>query len=236
MANSSTTNQDQNSCTTVDLDCDHMWSLAQQFVYSRLAQKKGNGKIALIDSYYARAQRIAATYARFYLETEIGGNPMLKGRYYWMALGAFASKTVACSLADPRVLAIPIVNINLAKGNFWLFMDIAPWHWYWSNHKNSFSKCQKERGANQCVTQVKAVLTDLPWAKESLPKIQNFKSNDNIKKGMEKVKEFEDKPQTLRPKIQLNNLLAIAKHEQGNVLQPLIYDNSDFSKWIERQR
>ncbi|WP_111640711.1 DUF2515 family protein [Marinimicrobium alkaliphilum] len=45
-----------------------------------------------------RARRIAATYARFYLETEDGGDPSKLGRCYWMALGTFASKTVACLL------------------------------------------------------------------------------------------------------------------------------------------
>ena len=49
--------------------------------------------------YEQRARRIAAIYARIYLEMEkeLGGNPNLKGRFYWMGLGAFASKTVAAT-------------------------------------------------------------------------------------------------------------------------------------------
>ena len=46
-----------------------------------------------------RAKTIAGIYARFYLEQEKYGNPKLMGRYYWMGLGAFASKTVAFSFS-----------------------------------------------------------------------------------------------------------------------------------------
>ncbi len=40
----------------------------------------------------ARAARIAAAYASFYLEQGEDGKPELKGRFYWMGLAAFASK------------------------------------------------------------------------------------------------------------------------------------------------
>ncbi len=45
--------------------------------------------------YEARARRIASVYAKIYLEQENHGDKQLIGRYYWMGLGAFASKTVA---------------------------------------------------------------------------------------------------------------------------------------------
>ncbi|MFI8146391.1 DUF2515 family protein [Acinetobacter sp. ABJ_C5_2] len=237
MGNISKTNQNQNSCSNVAFDCDHMWSMAQQFAYARLCDKKDGNKLVLSKIYNTRAKRIAATYARFYLEMEVGGNPKFKGRYYWMALGAFASKTVACSLNDPRVAAIKTVTEGLGKGNFWLFMDVAGWHWYWSNHKSSFDTCKKLRSANKCVPEVKAVLDKMPWATEALPKIKHFETNPNIKKGMDWVDKFEKTTnKDLRPSIQFEHLMAIANHEQGNVLQPLIYDDSDFSKWVERQR
>ncbi|MDO7413057.1 hypothetical protein Q5X48_14695 [Acinetobacter baumannii] len=210
--------------------------MAQQFAYMRLCNKKDGNKIVLSKIYNTRAKRIAATYARFYLETEVGGNPKLKGRYYWMALGAFASKTVACSLADPRVAVLSTVNEGLGKGNFWLFMDIACWHWYWNNYKSSFNICQLQRGADKCVPEVKAVLSKMQWAKEALPKINNLKSNPNIEEGMRKVEEFENATPKSRPVIQWDHLMAIANHEQGNVLQPLIYADKDFSKWVGRQR
>lgn len=239
MGNTSTTNQKQDSCTAVSLSCDHLWSMAQQFAYARLCDKKGNN-IALTAMYSSRARRIAATYARFYLETEVGGNPKLKGRYYWMALGAFASKTVACSLEDLRVIgisSISMVHTGLAKGNFWLFMDVACWHWYWSNYPQSFNVCATKRDAEQCVPQVKAVLDKLPWATEALKAVQRFKYNDNIKEGMVLVQKFEQTAnQNKRPAIQFEHLMAIANHEQGNVLQPLIYDDSAFSGWVAAQR
>lgn len=239
MGNTSKTNQNQNSCSNVAFDCDHMWSMAQQFAYGRLCDKKDN-KISLTAMPASRARRIAATYARFYLEMEVGGNPKFKGRYYWMALGAFASKTVACSLEDIRVIGLSSMSQvfeGLAKGNFWLFMDVAGWHWYWSNHKSSFDTCRTLRSANKCVPEVQAVLAKMPWATDALPKIKHFETNPNIKKGMDWVDKFEkttDKDS--RPSIQFEHLIAIANHEQGNVLQPLIYDDSDFSKWVERQR
>lgn len=239
MGNTSTTNQNQNSCTTVDFNCDHMWSMAQQFAYARLCDKKDN-KIVLTAMYSSRARRIAATYARFYLETEVGGNPKLKGRYYWMALGAFASKTVACSLEDFRVSGssgFSVVSERLGKGNFWLFMDVAGWHWYWSNYQSSFNTCQPLRNSKNCVTEVKAILDKLPWSADALSEIKHFKSNPNIEEGMRLVKKFEDtNDRTKRPFIQYDHLIAIANHEQGNVLQPLIYNNSTFKGWLIAQR
>ncbi|WP_433847194.1 DUF2515 family protein [Acinetobacter proteolyticus] len=236
MTQTSTTNQNQDSCKNISVNCDHMWSMAQQFAYVRLCNKKDGNKIVLSKIYNTRAKRIAATYARFYLETEVGGNPKLKGRYYWMALGAFASKTVACSLADPRVAVLSTVNEGLGKGNFWLFMDIACWHWYWNNYKSSFNICQLQRGADKCVPEVREVLSKMQWAKEALPKINNLKSNPNIEEGMRKVEEFENATSKSRPAIQWDHLMAIANHEQGNVLQPLIYADKDFAKWVGRQR
>lgn len=238
MANTSTTNQDQNSCATVDLDCDHMWSMAQQFAYTRLCDKKDN-KLYLTGMAASRARRIAATYARFYLETEVGGDPKLKGRYYWMGLAAFASKTVACSLEDPAVAYTGgAVNVfdQLAKGNFWLFMDIAPWHWYWSNNNNSFDKCKTIRSSKTCVTKVKNVLDKLPWSAEALPRIKHFEWNSNVEKGMLKVKQFQSAASIDRPQIQFDHLLAIANHEQDNILQQLIYNNGVFRFWLGVQR
>ena len=92
------TNTTPQSCVTVKCDCNTMWSLAQQFCYLRLSTPTDDFKSVLITDYAVRARRIAATYARFYLEQEQGGDIKKKGRFYWMALGAFASKTVACAL------------------------------------------------------------------------------------------------------------------------------------------
>lgn len=74
-----------------------MW---QQYAYMQLSFASRNGQTAVFSpSPIARAKTIAGIYARFYLEQEKYGNPKLMGRYYWMGLGAFASKTVAFSFS-----------------------------------------------------------------------------------------------------------------------------------------
>ena len=233
-----TTNTRSNSCVEVRLDCAEMWSLAQQFAYGRLSVSTGADKAALLADVDARARRIAATYARFYLETEEAGSPDKKGRYYWMALGAFASKTVACSLESLRVQALPHVQSGLARGNFWLFMDIAPWHWYWSKSPGSFWMCEPSRRADACAAPVRKVIDVLPWAQASLPKIDQMQTNEHVHKAFEMVGEIEamslaDKK---RPSKQLDHLLEVAKHEQGKVLQPLIYNDESFAFWVRAQR
>lgn len=102
-----------------------MWSIVQQMSTKRLCDSTGKNEGTIIPVYRDRAERIAATYARLYLETEDYGDISKKGRFYWMALGAFASKTVACSLCDTRVALIGTVFKGLAKGNLWLFMISA---------------------------------------------------------------------------------------------------------------
>ena len=136
---------------TIEANCDLLWSQAQQFAYLRLSDKTGDNQYKFIGLYAARARRIAATYARFYLETEKGGDADKIGRYYWMALGAFASKTVACILDSPQVQSAYAVGTaslgitdmkavanGLGQGNLWLFSDIAPTHWFYSNYPEHF--------------------------------------------------------------------------------------------------
>ena len=232
------TNTRTNSCVEVRLDCSEMWSLAQQFAYGRLATLTETNKAALLADADARARRIAATYARFYLETEDAGAPAKKGRYYWMALAAFASKTVACALESAQVQALPEVHSGLARGNLWLFMDIAPWHWYWSKSKSSFWMCETSRRADACVKPVQAAIAVLPWADQTLPKINQMKTNAQVHKAFELVEEIEAMPleSKKRPNKQLDHLLQVAKHEQGNILQPLIYDDEKFAFWVRLQR
>jgi hypothetical protein len=68
------TNTTPKSCAEVTCDCNTMWSLAQQFSSTRLCMETGNDKGTLVRDYAVRARRIAATYARFYLEKEDGGD------------------------------------------------------------------------------------------------------------------------------------------------------------------
>jgi hypothetical protein len=128
--------------------------------------------------YVARARRIAATYARFYLEQEEGCDPALKGRFYWMALGAFASKIVACSFEMYRIRALGIISDTvyegLGQGNFWLFMDISAWQWYHTKYNSTFEKCLASRNATTYTSDVKEQVQKLPWSADSLSKINNM--------------------------------------------------------------
>lgn len=231
------TNMTPNSCVDVHCDCNTMWSLAQQFSTKRLCIETGQHKGQLVEDYAVRAKRIAATYARFYLEQEEGGDPAKKGRFYWMALGAFASKTVACNLEYRRVKILKTVKEGLGKGNFWLFCDISGWHWYYSKSPGSFDMCLDSRNAENYVKQVKAQMSQLPWKDKALPAIKNLAVSKEIKAGFAKVKEFEAISNPLKgPDLQLAHLLDIANHEQGVILQPLIYDDPEFAGWVKTQR
>ena len=231
------TNTTPNSCVEVRCDCATMWSLAQQYCYVRLSDPVGRDTHRFLRHPAVRARRIAATYARFYLEREDGGQPELKGRFYWMALGAFASKTVACSLEMVRVNMLGTVRDGLAMGNLWLFGDIAGWHWHYCRFPESFRLCRDARDTRQLVTAVKDQLAKLPWQDKALPIIRHLQVSEHIRKGFDKVQAFEREEDPLvRPTIQMDHLLAIAEHEQGVILQPLIYDDPKFAFWVQAQR
>ena len=225
-------------------DCSLLWSLAHQFTYLRLSDKTGDNEYKLVDLFAARAKRIAATYARFYLETEEGGDPKKIGRYYWMALGAFASKTMGCLLdsfqLNAMYVAFKTVPRGLGQGNLWLFTDIAASHWFYNNHRGNFNegmRCGSYRHVNKLEETVKKITHDLPWASDSISKINNFKPSKDIIEGFQLVKIIEDESDAkIIPDHQLAQLLVIAKHEQGAVLQPLIYENPDFAYWAKAQR
>jgi hypothetical protein len=224
------TNATPKSCVGVNCDCNAIWSLAQQFSYRRLCVQTGEHKGKLVKDYAVRARRIAATYARFYL-----------GRYYWMALGAFASKTVACTFEAWQVramsLGIKTVWEGLGKGNFWLFCDISGWHWYHNIHPTSFEKCIHQRNSNNYTKPVKAQMAKLPWNDSALPIIKYFAPSAEIRNGFLKVREFEQSNNDIQKKtIQFEQLIEIAKHEQGVILQPLIYNDPAFAAWVQKQR
>lgn len=235
----------------IPCDCDLLWSLAHEFSYLRLSDKTGDNEYQLISYYVARARRIAATYARFYLETEDGGDPTKQGRHYWMALGAFASKTVACLLDDLRVQAAYFVGKltpfdqedianGLGKGNLWLFIDIASSHWLYNHYPDNFSdnmSCHSQRDSSELETGLRTMTENLPWAKEAEATLNNFKPSSDIIEGFRLTKQIEEtNDKKIKAKLQLDHLMKIADHEQGAVLQPLIYDDPDFSFWTEMER
>ncbi|MBT0571851.1 hypothetical protein KIK84_16165 [Curvibacter sp. CHRR-16] len=236
-----------------------MWSEAQEFAYVRLSSTQSytlnmwgvpeavTGKKHLLAEYNVRARRISATYARFYLEKEEGGQANKKGRFYWMALAAFAAKTVACSLEDVRVGSMPpgidqVAN-GLGKGNMWLFYDIAPWHWMHANAPDCLSQYEGTRSDTNLVPELIKATQAMPWAAQALPKIGGLKTNKHIHEAFVKVREIEKTPingsrQDVKNRrdAQLAHLLAIAEHEQKIVLQPLIYEDETFAWWLRQQR
>lgn len=185
---------------TIRCGCDFLWSQAHQFAGVRLSDKTGDNQYHFVNLYAARARRIAATYARFYLETEEGGDRLKRGRHYWMALGAFASKTVACLLDSPQLqtaylfgkLISPtdteeIAN-GLAKGNLWLFMDIAASHWLYNHYPDHFAAgegmaCHEKRDSSELETGMRVVMDSLPWAAEAEAKLNHFKPSKHIIEG-----------------------------------------------------
>ncbi|HRH77856.1 MAG TPA: hypothetical protein PK129_10950 [Cellvibrionaceae bacterium] len=237
----------------ITITCNELWSFSQQFSYIRLSDKVDENHYKLIGLYAARARRIAATYARFYLETEEGGDKAKIGRYYWMALGAFASKTVACLLDTLQLNASYALgkltfetvdghNVanGLGQGNLWLFSDIAPAHWFYSHYPENFFNgmaCLNKRDCDTYIEPVKSVVKGLPWADKSISKIKRFSPSNDLIKGFNFITQIEASgPGIARRKLQYEHLLAIANHEQGAILQKLIYDDPDFNKWTNFER
>lgn len=254
MSNPETTtgvNDEHNKTQEVQVTCDILWSAAQNFSYLRLSDRSDEGEYELIGLYSARAKRIAATYARFYLETEDGGDISKQGRYYWMALGAFASKTVACLLDTIRIqlsyaagyftpLDMEEIANGLGKGNLWLFMDIAAPHWFYNHYPENFAQgmvCKDQRSATRLVNEVKSIVDDMPWSAESLGKISQMALSGDLKEAFDLVPQIEASGDDIqKQRLQMDHLMAVARHEQGAVLQPLIYEDPAFSGWTSFQR
>ncbi|WP_374420065.1 DUF2515 family protein [Chromobacterium sp.] len=258
------TNTTEGSVCTNKADCKTPLSQAQAFAYLRVSrpsllssifssteeQKRPESR-RILNNYGDRARVIAATYARFYLEIEEHGNIKKKGRYYWMALGAFASKTVACTIDSwhstagqvislsylPNAADTDFVRRHLALGNFWLFQDIAPFHWYYSRYPEHFDKCVPSRSCKNLHKQVIDNLERMEQGAEVLPQINYLAATPSVIEGFKLVRQIEQEtsPRT-RAQLQLKHLTFIAVHEQKEILQPLMYENSAFKSWVKLQR
>ncbi|MCP1418593.1 hypothetical protein J3D47_002836 [Pseudomonas laurylsulfativorans] len=236
----------------VEVKCDHLWSLAQYQAIKRLSTYRrehylfGETKWMLESDFSIRAARIAGTYASFYLEKEDGGNEKLKGRFYWMGLAAFASKQVMCGLDFTKLataampLGKPLVDIGkngLGKGNLWLFQDIFCWHWFYSKYPSKFEECSVERNSEAFEGKIKNALKALPWAKESLPVVDDFKLKQEVAEAFSMIKQAEGKgPGREKQFLQFKSLIATANHEQLNILQPLIYEQPVFRAVLDVQK
>ncbi len=247
------TNQTPNSCNSERCSCTTFWSLLQQTSYVKLSNRMEGNRYHLEPWYEQRARRIAAVYARIYLETEkeLGGKPHLKGRFYWMGLGAFASKTVAATFDSwttwmgyqgnkviASLLDAPKSVHIFAKGNLWLFMDVAPWHWAWAISPASFDQCKGSRDAGHYVEPVRRAINALPWASTALPGVKGFKLTKEVREAFEALPEIERlKPYSLKAlEFQIKHLKKIAVQEQQNILQNICWNHPWMRKGALWQR
>jgi len=92
------------------------------------------------------------------------------------------------------------------------------------------------RSATKLEAPVKEIVDDMPWATESLGKINQMALSGDLLKGFDLVPKIESAAfNKEKQKLQMDHLMAIARHEQGIVLQPLIYDDPAFNRWTARE-
>lgn len=200
--------------------------------------------------YALRARRIAAAYACVFLEDFEHGNPALIGRFYWAGLAAFASKQVACTLDHPALAqAAPDTAVALGKGNLWLYNDAWPWHFAWALCPGSVHMCMDKRSAENFDPVVLANLRDQEWADEVLPRLPCPIDERTGKVGQpigqlgiaplmrEAINAWETYGLATslqeRQQYAMEHLMAMARHEQGEVLQGLVYDSCSVQTELE---
>jgi len=275
-----TTNPQPNTCVDAQCSCDVIWSLAQQFAMRQIVThapvhnhmpdyREDDPQVsgtqlekeapAFVTDPEVRARRIAAAYARVFLEdfhlgAKGGSKGNFVGRFYWLGLGAFASKQVAATLALWRVkygARWSELRAGLGRGNLWLFNDVLPWFYGYAAGADTFEKCAQSRDSRNFVDQVATNFTRQKSHAESIDKIPcEIDGDTGLKKfrlgylrhtslvgdGFAAVNQWEKAADKARPAIAFSHLLAIAKHEQGEVLQGLIYDEPAFQRWLNMQR
>lgn len=201
-----------------------------------------------------RARRIAAAYARVFLEDFHLGDTSKIGRFYWLGLGAFASKQVAATLNKWQVdwlLHWSELRKGLGRGNLWLFNDVLAWFYGYAAGADTFEKCANSRDSRHFVDQVATNFTRQMDHATSIDKVPYevdgetgakkatlgyLKCTQIVKDGFKAVEDWEKAAGKNRPEKAYQHLILIAQHEQGEVLQGLIYDDPGFHKWLDRQR
>lgn len=98
LLDSKQTNEICDSQCVKQLDCEGHWSLVQYQSYAALSVKRGSHSIEFNRVALDRIKLISSLYAQLYLEQNDGGNPALKGRFYWAGLAAIAAKQVYCGV------------------------------------------------------------------------------------------------------------------------------------------
>ncbi|MFI8144561.1 DUF2515 family protein [Acinetobacter sp. ABJ_C5_2] len=267
---SGTTNNIENSCKSVNCDCTTIWEYYQQMAMTLLSNKKDNQNYRIEPGYEARARRIASIYARIYLEMfPFTSNQSVtaatySGRFYWMGLGAFASKTVAAvfdhivsktgSNADALIKSISSDRFNLngigvagihtfAKGNLWLYMDISVWHFVWAKSSEDFKICVGSRDT-ATYKKVKSSLYNFPWS-NCLTTVSNLQATDEIRNAFRILPDIEKifKANTNKnnkfkkaSNLLLEHLLQIANQEQINILQKIVWNDPIVRNGADVQR
>lgn len=270
-----TTDPDPNTCVDAQCNCNIIWSLAQQFSMRQIVTnarthdhmpdyREGEAHVSgaqlekqaptFVSDPEVRARRIAAAYARVFLEEFHLGDKSKIGRFYWLALGAFASKQVAATLALWQVRYAgrwTELRAGLGRGNLWLFNDVLAWFYAYAAGSDTFDKCVHARDSRNFVAQVATNFTRQLAYADSIDKIPYEIDGETGKKkdklgylkctqiiidGFAQVKEWEGCEDKKKPAIAFAHLISIAQHEQGEVLQGLIYDDPKFAKWLKIQR
>jgi hypothetical protein len=270
-----TTNPEPNTCVDAQCSCDIIWSLAQQFAMRQLvthapvhkhmpdyregdphvsAAQLEKGAPQFVGDYAVRARRIAAAYARVFLEDFHLGDTKKTGRFYWLGLGAFAAKQVAVTLELKRVKALrkSALYEGLGRGNLWLFNDVLPWFYAYAAGADTFNMCAQSRDCRNFVDQVETNFTRQKGYAESIDKVPYeidktsgaklaklgyLKCTSLVSQGFQWISALESELNAInKAKAAFEHLLRIAYHEQGEVLQGLIYDNPDFKFWLAQQR
>ncbi|MDR5744451.1 hypothetical protein QCE73_14940 [Caballeronia sp. LZ029] len=137
-----------------------------------------------------------------------------------------------------------------ALGNLWLFNDVLPW--FYAYAADSFEACAASRNSENFVDQVKTNFMRQKGHAESIDKIPYvvdgktgekkaklgyLKQTPIVKDGFDAVSGWESAGDSKsKAKYSFAHLIAIAQHEQGEVLQGLIYDDPKFQWWLKGQR
>ena len=247
----SKTNSNVGSCRPAQCNCIQFLQIYQQEAMKRVSNIESSNNYKLEPGYEARARRIASVYAKIFLETEIGGDPTLLGRYYWMGLGAFASKTVAMVFSAFRSKIAYLTGMlnsddaldAFAKGNLWLFMDISVWHYLWSASPTSFKKCKGQRNTQNFVDLLTSI-NNMPWS-SCLSDISYLRVTSEINSAFGLLPSIESKfksEPTLQLKFNaaqadlLKHILYVAVQEQRNILQKIAWEDASLQANVKDQR
>ena len=171
------TSKEANTCVTCIVTCEDQWSIMQMKALEKMAEEvEGEIGLIFVENAIRRAKRAAGNYAQLFLDDE---GTDKAGRFYWPGLAAFAAKQVADGLriADGFIdgesrsvfgagrFAAAVTYYYLAKGNLWLFLEVAPWHLFYRQYgAKSFNHCSERRDFKTYDAPVKAMIEPLPWA------------------------------------------------------------------------